>query len=81
MTNDIRMDDVVQLRKTHPCGGTTWRVVRIGADIGMKCETCGRRVLLARHDFARRVKQFISRGPETPAGQLEALSPPDEPEA
>jgi hypothetical protein len=48
----------------------------------MKCETCGRRVLLARREFDKRVKKFVSRGPETPAGQIEALlAPPAEPEA
>lgn len=82
MVTDIRMDDVVQLRKPHPCGGYTWRVVRIGADIGMKCDTCGRRVLLSRREFDKRVKKFVSRGPETPAGQIEALlAPPSGPEA
>ena len=48
----------------------------------MKCETCGRRVLLECRDFDKRVKKFVSRGPETPADQLAALlAPPAEPEA
>ncbi|NIP23636.1 MAG: DUF951 domain-containing protein, partial [Phycisphaerae bacterium] len=33
---DIRLDDVVRLRKPHPCGGYEWRVVRLGSDIGIK---------------------------------------------
>lgn len=41
-----------------------WIVVRLGADIGFKCETCGRRVLLPRSTAERRVKKFLSRGPE-----------------
>lgn len=73
MLTDIRMDDVVQLRKPHPCGGYEWRVVRIGADIGLKCQTCGHRVLLARRDFEKRLKKFISRGSEAPAHLLDAL--------
>jgi hypothetical protein len=58
---DIQIDDVVQMRKPHPCGGDTWRVVRVGAEIGMRCMTCDRKVLLPRSTFERRVKQFIER--------------------
>ena len=54
--------DVVQTRKPHPCGGDEWEVVRVGADIGLVCTTCGRRVLLTRRKFARQAKRFIRRG-------------------
>jgi hypothetical protein len=73
MPLDIRMDDVVQLRKPHPCGSYEWRVVRVGADIGLKCQTCRHRVLLSRRDFEKRLKKFIARGPETPAHIVAAL--------
>jgi hypothetical protein len=53
---------VVRLRKPHPCGGTDWRVTRLGADIGLNCLTCGRRVLLERPVLEKRLKQFVSRG-------------------
>jgi hypothetical protein len=53
--------DVVRLKKPHPCGGFDWKVVRLGADIGVKCVTCGRRVLLPRRDLERRISQFVSR--------------------
>ena len=43
---ELRLDDVVRLRKPHPCGSLDWRVVRLGADIGLKCLRCERRVLL-----------------------------------
>ena len=56
--------DVVRLRKPHPCGGFDWTVVRLGADIGLVCTTCGRRVLLPRRELERRLKLFIQRGPE-----------------
>ena len=62
---DLRLDDVLRLRKPHPCGGYEWRVVRLGADIGLVCTTCGRRVLLTRREVEKRTKQFVSRGPET----------------
>jgi hypothetical protein len=47
--------DAVELRRRHPCGGRVWRVVRVGADIGITCESCGRRVLLDRRDLERKV--------------------------
>ena len=53
---DIRLDDVVQMPKPHACGGNEWRVVRLGADIGIRCLTCGRKVLIPRGQFARRAK-------------------------
>lgn len=59
---DLALNDRVRLRKTHPCGSTDWRVVRLGADIGLKCEGCGRRVLLPRSEAERRIKQILSRG-------------------
>ncbi len=58
---DVRVGDVVRLRKPHPCGGYEWEVMRIGADIGIRCTTCGRRVLLPRRVFNRRVKTFVRR--------------------
>jgi hypothetical protein len=48
--------DTVRLKKPHPCGGFEWSVVRIGADIGLKCHGCGRRVLLPRRELERRLK-------------------------
>ena len=46
--------DRVTLKKTHPCGGREWDVYRIGADIGLRCATCGRRVMLRRREADRR---------------------------
>jgi hypothetical protein len=56
MLPDLQLEDVVRLRKPHPCGGYEWKVVRLGADIGIECLTCGHRVLLPRRQLARRVK-------------------------
>ena len=50
------------MRKQHPCGGDEWEVVRLGADIGIKCQTCGHRVLLPRRKFEKSVKKLVSRG-------------------
>ena len=62
MVMEIKLGDVVRLRKKHPCGGDEWEVVRVGADIRIKCLKCQRYVLLERSVFERRVKAFISRG-------------------
>ena len=58
----LYLGDVVEMRKAHPCGGLQWEVVRVGADIGLVCLTCARRVMLPRRQFARRAKKFIRRG-------------------
>lgn len=58
MLPDIQIEDIVRLRKPHPCGGYEWRVVRLGADIGLECLTCKRRVMIPRRELARRVKSI-----------------------
>lgn len=60
---DFFLDDEVRLRKPHPCGSVDWTVVRLGADIGLKCQKCGRRVLLPRRVLEKRIKVFLKRGP------------------
>ncbi len=63
MVLEIRLGDVLRLRKKHPCGGDLWEVVRLGADIGIVCQGCRRRVLVPRSVLERRIKTFVSRGP------------------
>jgi len=67
---DFRMADIVRLRKPHPCGGFEWEIVRLGADIGLKCTTCKHRVLLDRRTVEKRMKSFVSRGPELDPEQV-----------
>jgi len=62
MAIEIRLGDVVRLKKKHPCGSYEWQVVRLGADICIRCLKCRRQVLLERSTFERRVRAFISRG-------------------
>ncbi len=62
MTVDIKVGDIVRLRKPHPCGSYEWEVVRVGADIGLKCLKCQRRILLERSIFERRLKEVVYRG-------------------
>ena len=61
---DLTLGDIVRLKKPHPCGGYEWKVVRLGADIGLECLRCGRRVLLSRRELSHRMKSLIARGPD-----------------
>ena len=59
---ELLLGDVLRLRRRHPCGGDTWLVDRLGADIGIRCETCGRHVLADRPTLERRIAGFVRRG-------------------
>jgi len=59
---ELLLGDVVRLRRRHPCGGETWLIDRLGADIGLRCETCGRHVMIERPVLERRLAGFVRRG-------------------
>ena len=59
MLPDLQLNDLLRLRKPHPCGSYEWIVTRLGADIGLECKGCGRRVLLTRRELARRLKAML----------------------
>ncbi len=52
----------VQMKKGHPCGSNCWRIIRVGMDFRIKCEKCGRSVLIPRGHFERKVKCIIAEG-------------------
>ncbi|HEX2915862.1 MAG TPA: DUF951 domain-containing protein [Chloroflexia bacterium] len=58
---DVAVGDTVRMRKPHPCGSFDWKVVRVGADIGLRCLGCDHRVNLPRSEFERRFKTYIER--------------------
>ena len=60
MLPDLQMDDILQLRKTHPCGEDRWKVIRLGADIKIECLGCGRQIMLPRRKLARGLKVNLS---------------------
>jgi hypothetical protein len=60
MLPDLKMDDVLKLRKTHPCGEDRWKVIRLGADIKIECLGCSRQVMLTRRKLAHSVKTNLS---------------------
>jgi hypothetical protein len=57
----VELTDVVRLKKPHACGGNSWEITRVGADIRLKCTQCGRSVMLQRSEFDRRFRGFIER--------------------
>jgi len=59
MQPSITLGDIVRLRKKHPCGSYEWEIVRLGVDIGLVCQDCGRRILLPRSEFNKRLKQIV----------------------
>ena len=58
---DVDIDDVVKLKKPHACGANSWRVTKLGMDIGLECTACGRKVRLDRQEFDRRFRAYLSR--------------------
>lgn len=64
MQAQIRLGDIVKLRKKHPCGSDEWEVVRLGTDIGLVCQGCQHRILLPRSKFNKSLKTILSRSPE-----------------
>ena len=73
---DLHIGDTARLRKPHPCGSYEWEIVRVGADIGIRCRGCGRRVLLPRREFRRRAKSVTPFGGPTKALGDSADRPP-----
>jgi len=65
MLPGLERGDRLRLRKAHPCGSFEWTVTRIGADIGIECDSCGRRVMLTRRELAKRVKAIIPKQEDT----------------
>ncbi|HEY62787.1 MAG: DUF951 domain-containing protein [Anaerolineales bacterium] len=61
MLPEIHLDDILRLRKPHPCGSYEWKVVRLGADIGLECTGCGHRILLSRRKLAHRLKKVVEK--------------------
>ena len=53
---DIRVGDVITLKKPHPCGAVRWEVLRIGADFKLRCTGCGHEVMGARQKFEKQIR-------------------------
>lgn len=69
--DELMLGDIVQMRKTHPCGSDRWTVIRVGADIKIKCSLCGRIVMMDRADFLKRMKKTVGHTQEPVRGTNE----------
>ena len=71
----LLLGDIVRLQRRHPCGGDTWLVDRLGADIGLRCQTCSRHVLVDRRRLEQRLVEFVSRGDAAMSAALDRKPP------
>ncbi|MGL5917147.1 MAG: DUF951 domain-containing protein [Culicoidibacterales bacterium] len=53
------LNDCVEMKKGHPCGANSWKIIRLGADIRLKCTNCDRSILLPRSEFEKKMKKVI----------------------
>lgn len=60
MNKEYRLNSIVMMKKEHPCGTNEWTIVRVGADIKIKCNACGRTIMLPRIDFNKKLKKVIT---------------------
>ena len=65
---DVRLYDILITKKPHPCGGSRWRVLRVGADFRLRCESCGREVMLPRTKAEHNIKRIERENRSTPEG-------------
>lgn len=61
---NIQVGDVLQMKKTHPCGGREWLVLRVGMDFRLRYQTCGREVMILRSKAEKSVKKVLPQGQE-----------------
>ncbi len=54
-----KLGQKVKMKKGHPCGSNVWKIIRIGMDFRIKCDGCGRSILMPRNQFERRVKEIL----------------------
>ncbi len=57
---DIQVGDRVQMKKSHPCGCNTFTVTRIGMDFKIRCDQCGREIMMPRHKCEKGIKKMVS---------------------
>ncbi|WP_367341536.1 DUF951 domain-containing protein [Limosilactobacillus sp.] len=58
---DYKLNDIVMMKKPHPCGTNRWQIIRVGADIKIQCTGCGHIVMMTRHNFDKRMKKVLKR--------------------
>lgn len=61
---DVQVGDVLQMKKAHPCGGAAFLVLRVGMDFKIKCQKCGRQVMLPRAKVEKNIKNILRTTPD-----------------
>ncbi|EUJ47454.1 DUF951 domain-containing protein [Paenilisteria rocourtiae] len=61
MEQNFNLNDIVEMKKQHPCGTNRWRIIRLGMDIRIKCEGCGHSVMIPRREFTKKVKRILEK--------------------
>ncbi len=56
---DYKLNDIVIMKKAHPCGANDWKIIRVGADIKIKCQNCGRSIMMPRIEFNKKLKKIV----------------------
>ena len=60
-SKQFQLNDIVEMKKQHPCGTNAWKIIRMGADIRIKCEGCQHSVLIPRKEFEKKMKRRLVR--------------------
>ena len=58
---EYNIGSMVVMKKGHPCGENLWEVIRLGADIKIKCNKCGRMVMIPRIDFNKKIVKVLKK--------------------
>lgn len=61
MKKEYDLNDIVEMKKQHPCGSSTFQITRMGADIKIKCTECARTIMMTRRDFEKRMKRVVKK--------------------
>ncbi|MBT3322596.1 MAG: DUF951 domain-containing protein [Anaerolineae bacterium] len=64
MLTELEINNIIRMKKVHPCGSYEWRITRLGADIGLECHGCNRRIMLTRRELSRRLKVILPKDEE-----------------
>lgn len=61
---DLQLEDIIRLKKPHPCGSCEWKVLRTGIDFRIRCEGCGHEVMIPREKLEKRIRRIVRNGEE-----------------
>lgn len=65
MDKEFALNDVVEMKKQHPCGTNEWKIIRMGMDVRIKCLGCEHSVLIPRKEFSRKMKKILVKHEES----------------